>query len=220
MCVCPFPNERASSVQVVTTFASYKRRLVKCNLIFSFKWRGPEIVLRCCRFMVKLLICFVLSRGDNKSGGWGDVLCVCSNTCSHEWSPWFYQWDQQRWCEFFYSHVNKETSGTITKSDKLTEDISCCSKNTSLSLVPSTLPPLRKYGKNRCGCLEDVQIKSWRRIKEHFCLILLFLQGYWCDGETLSQHESCPVTQLTTGSQTGLTISDKKHRWFFYFPLT
>lgn len=61
--------------------------------------------------------------------------------------------------------------------------------------------------KNRCGRLVDVQMKPWRKTREHSSLFLLSLQGYWSDGEALSQHESCPVAQLTTGSQTGMSIS-------------
>lgn len=88
-----------------------------------------------------------------------------------------------------------------------TEDVFGCSKNSSWSLEPSTQPPLLRYGKKHVDVQSDVQMKPWRRTKESSSLFLLSLQGYWSDGETLSQHESCPVTQLTTGSQTGLSFS-------------
>lgn len=102
--------------------------------------------------MLNLSICFVLWRGDNKSGGWGDILRVRSDTRSHEWGPWVYQWDQQGWCEFSYSQGNEINKTRIVLMSQMrtrlfTEDVFGCSKNSSWSLVPSTQPPLLRYGK-------------------------------------------------------------------------
>lgn len=60
--------------------------------------------------------------------------------------------------------------------------------------------------RNRCECL----VAQWHLGEEanNVLLFLLSFQGYWGDGETLSQHESCTITQLTAGSQTGSTSSD------------
>lgn len=99
--------------------------------------------------------------------------------------------------------ARKEMQINVRRS-VFTDDVFGCSKNSSWSLVPSTLPPSLRYGKKNNA---DVQRKPWRRTEECCSLFLLSFQGYWSDGETLSQHESCPVTQLTTGSQTGLSIS-------------
>lgn len=156
---------------------------------------------------------FVLWRGGNKSGGWGDILRVRPNTRSHEWGPWVYQWDQQGWCEFSYSQGNEINTCVVERACHKWREV--CSEKMFL-VAARTAAGVRcrlhchhywDTVKNRCGCLVDVQTKPWRKTKEYSSLFLLSLQGYWSDGETLSQHESCLVTQLTAGSQTGLSIS-------------
>lgn len=157
MCVCLFPNGHASSVQVVTTFASCKRRQVTRNLIFLLTWKCPENVQRCCRFMLSLSICFVVWRGDNKSGGWGDILCVCSDTRSHAWGPWVCQWDQQGWCEFSSSRGNETNMNRVHRAchkwEVCSQKMLLVAARTAAGVWCSLL--CHHYWdtvKNRCGC--------------------------------------------------------------------
>lgn len=132
-------------------------------------WRGALILCWNCRF--------AFSRGDNKSGGWGDVLRVRSNTRSHEWSPRLYQWDQQGWCEFF---LLPRKEGNQWQNHKcfvfmsrmgwgpFTDDVFCCSKNSSWTLAPSTLPPLLRYGEKQMWMFRRCSMESGRGSKQCF----------------------------------------------------
>lgn len=107
-CTCLFPNVRASSARGATTFAGCRLKQVSEKLIL--KWDIIETAIVCCSFWsakqytlckrtLKLEVCSILSRCDDKSGGRGDFLCIRPDTGSHERSPRIHQWDLQGRCE-------------------------------------------------------------------------------------------------------------------------
>lgn len=97
---CRSPDELALLVQEATTFAGCKLKQVT---VISSKIQIYVTPVRdhISFFLLKTqyqMLYFIL-RSYDKSGGWGDVLRVRSNTRSHERSARLHHWDLQRWRE-------------------------------------------------------------------------------------------------------------------------
>lgn len=105
-CTSPFPNEHASSARGATTSAGCRLKQVTYSVKLTLKWiRHPTrditetAVVSECKWTLKLEICLILCRCDDKPGGRGDFLCIRPDAGSHERSPRVHQWDLQGRCE-------------------------------------------------------------------------------------------------------------------------